>query len=189
MPDRGPSLPEGARPTITVGLGCLLFGGWHALDHGRVLDRGGDVSANVRFGPGRDELIDFLEASQTPFHLPESGAIFLVSLLLMVAGVLLLMRRRSGRWWGQQALVANVLVWTLVAGLGVWHVLGSWDLLVQRLQTFLDVAGGPVRAEGQVRSQLVQLTVFRALLVAFYGWLLWRVTRPDVSAWLRARRP
>ncbi len=178
-------LPPGLRPTVAIGLGALLFGGWQALRSGRVLDRGGDVASAVPFGPGHDALVDYLEALQSPYALPVSGGVFLVSLLLLLAGGLLLARRPSARWWAQQALLAGLLIFTLKTLLELTHALGDAEVIVARLQTFLDVAGGPIDASASFRGQLLQLVVFRGVLLALLAGMLWRVTRPDVARWLR----
>jgi hypothetical protein len=105
-----------------------------------------------------------------------AGVNLVVSLLLVVAGVSLLRRRPTAIWWTVQASIANGL-FAMADTAAQAHVLSThWAEIVAGVP--------PGMHAGTVTLVVQQLGLALVLRAAVYGYVWFRVRRPDIRRFL-----
>lgn len=141
-------------------------------------------------GSGASESVsdqEFLRAFYNdPHRRPLAAANILVSAMLLVGAMLLVMRRKSAIWWLRQTVLANV-VWV---GIHLWSVLHHTYSNAPELLALLDAGTGGLIRTGDARFDwlVVTLIVFGSINVLAYGFVAWRVGRPDIRRFLESSK-
>ncbi len=136
-------------------------------------------------GSGAEAVADqeFLRAFYNdPHRRPLAAANIIVSGMLLVGATLLVLRRRSAIWWLRQTVIANV-IWV---GLHLWSALHHTYTNAPELLALLEAGTGGLIQSGDARFDwlVVTLIVFGSINVLAYGFVAWRVGRPDIRAFL-----
>jgi hypothetical protein len=127
-------------------------------------------------------------AREAPFRRALDSANVLLSAMLLAGGVLLILLRKSGPWWVTQATVANILWTAAYAGTHVYQLqvnAGELRRLLRELAAAM--AADPQIQEGSLPMDELTLTIamrigLATLAIAVYGWIAWRIRKPDVRA-------
>lgn len=109
-----------------------------------------------------------------------------LSAMLLVGGTMLLLLRRDGPWWVTQAATANAL-WTVAfAASHVYQLVANAPELRSKLRALAEamradprVPAASLPVDGLVLAVGARVAV-ALLTVHLYGWLAWRVRRPDI---------
>lgn len=119
---------------------------------------------------------------------PLAAGNIVVSSLLFVTAVMLSIRRKSAVWWLTQAVIANVAftaVHTASALAALNETRGRlWPLLLERAPPDLSESAQQAFVSQELTQMSVGFAVSRLIPVLLYGWLAYRLTRPDMRALL-----
>jgi len=126
----------------------------------------------------RELKVQFLEAQATnPYRRPMAAANVVVSALVLIGSFMLSWRRKLSQWWIRQAVTAKL----------IWIVAYTATLVYHLKLVFPSL---PVQSAGGSRlSELISNVVLGSLIsAALHVAAAWRVSRPDIRAFIDARR-
>ena len=113
---------------------------------------------------------------------PLAAANVIVSVLLLVAASALVRRRATGVWWTTQAALANVALAIAETTTSALALRDAWGEIVAMTPERPDQGLAAATESAQVLGMVLLVRI------AMYGWIVWRVRRPDVRALLSAAR-
>ena len=160
---------------------CGLASGVTELSGERVLPPAatGEATTDVeRMERSNQRVIELLLSS--PYRRPLSAANVMVSLLLLATVVQLIRRSGSTIWWVTQAALANGLLAVVETATQVWQLTTRWQEAT---------GGGSQSGLTATLGVMPGLGMLLAMRLLVYGWILWRVRRPDIRAALGAVSP
>jgi hypothetical protein len=153
----------------------------------------GQASTEVALAAERGAIAlkEVIEADPNRSLLGASNVV--VSGMLILGALMIVTRRKTTMWWCRQALIAN-MVWTALHTLSqVWQLSSGGQRLKETFGDELRLRAAEMNVqeelatsgEGILLSVAIVVGLFGALRILGYFWMLWRLQRSDIQAYMQ----